>query len=112
MKEKDSKYAENCSYPAVFTYEPGQEIAVVFPDLDVATSGVDDVDALASARELLEIALYGRQKDGEMIPVPSHPMSVSVQDNERVVLVDVYMPDVRIARENCGENSQGHFNPH
>lgn len=27
-------------YPAVFTYEEGQEIAVVFPDLDVATSGV------------------------------------------------------------------------
>ena len=25
-------------YPAVFTYEEGQEIAVFFPDLDVSTS--------------------------------------------------------------------------
>ena len=40
-------------YPAVFTYEEGQEIAVVFPDLDVATSGENDEDALFSARELV-----------------------------------------------------------
>ena len=40
-------------YPAVFTYEPDREIAVVFLDLDVATSGVDEADALLSARELL-----------------------------------------------------------
>ena len=40
-------------YPAVFTYEPGQEIAVVFPDLNCATSGTNDDDALLSARELL-----------------------------------------------------------
>ena len=44
-------------YPAVFSYEDGQEIAVVFPDLDVATSGVNDDDALISARELLGCGL-------------------------------------------------------
>ena len=33
---------ERYFYPAVFTYEPGQEIAVVFPDLDVATSGENE----------------------------------------------------------------------
>lgn len=32
------KKVERYFYPAVFTYEPGQEIAVVFPDLDCATS--------------------------------------------------------------------------
>lgn len=99
MKENDSKHVERCSYPAVFTYEAGKEIAVVFPDLDVATSGVDDADALTSAHELLGMALYGREQDGQMIPVPSSPMSISIQDNERVVLVDVDMHDVRIARE-------------
>ena len=46
-------------FPAVFTYTPDEEIAVVFPDLDVATSGTDDADALASARELLGCVLYG-----------------------------------------------------
>ena len=42
-------------YPAVFIYEPDQEIAVIFPGFDVATSGVDEADALASAKELLEL---------------------------------------------------------
>ena len=39
-------------YPAVFIYEDGQEIAVDFPDLGVATSGTSEDDALLSAREL------------------------------------------------------------
>ena len=48
MKKKD-RYI----FPAVFTYEEGQSIAVDFPDLECATCGVDDVDALNAARELL-----------------------------------------------------------
>lgn len=46
------KKIERYFYPAIFTYEPGQEISVTFPDLDIATSGVDADDALISAREL------------------------------------------------------------
>ncbi|MDM8246376.1 type II toxin-antitoxin system HicB family antitoxin [Collinsella tanakaei] len=87
-------------YPAVFTYEPEQEIAVVFPDLDVATSGVDEQDALMSARELLGITMYGIEQDGLEPPVPTHVNEVDVAANERAVLVDVYMPSVRLASAN------------
>lgn len=87
-------------YPAVFTYEPEQEIAVVFPDLDVATSGVDEQDALMSARELLGITMYGIEQDGLEPPVPTHVNEVDVAANERTVLVDVYMPSVRLASAN------------
>ena len=87
-------------YPAVFTYEPGREIAVVFPDLDVATSGVDEDDALLSARELLGAALWGLEQDGEQIPDPTPLPEVAVDPNERAVLVDVFMPSVRMAHEN------------
>ena len=47
------KKTERYFYPAVFTYGHGQEIAVDFPDLKCATSGINDDDALLSARELL-----------------------------------------------------------
>ena len=94
------KKPERYFYPAVFTYEPGQEIAVVFPDLDVATSGIDEDDALLSARELLGITMQGLEEDGEEIPSPTPLPNVEVQDNERVVLVDVYMPSVRMAHVN------------
>lgn len=91
-------------YPAVFSYEPGEEISVVFPDLDVATSGVDDDDALLSARELLGITLFGLEEDGEDIPAPSRLNAVQLGENERAVLVDVYMPSIRQARVNRSVN--------
>lgn len=59
------------TYPAIFGYEEGREISVVFPDLDVATSGVDNADALTAARECLEVALKGLQEDGVGFPTPS-----------------------------------------
>lgn len=98
------KNPDRYCYPAVFTYEQGQEIAVVFPDLDVATSGVDESDALTSARELLGIVLYGREVDGEEIPQPSALKQVQAEDNERTALVDVYMPSVRMAQVNRSVN--------
>lgn len=98
------KMPDRYIYPAVFTYESGHEIAVVFPDLDVATSGVDDEDAFASARELLGIALYGLEQDGAELPVPSQVLSVPLESNERAVLIDVYMPAVRMAQESRSVN--------
>lgn len=87
-------------YPAVFTYEEGCEIAVEFPDLGVATSGVDDDDALLSARELLGCVLYGLEQDGEEIPEPTPLSEVQAEKGERTALVDVYMPSVRQAQSN------------
>ena len=87
-------------FPAVFTYEDGQEIAVVFPDLDVATCGKDDADALLSARELLGITLLGLEEDGEAIPAPSKLATLSLAPNQRAALIDVYMPAVRLAGVN------------
>ncbi|MBQ9521791.1 MAG: type II toxin-antitoxin system HicB family antitoxin [Oscillospiraceae bacterium] len=91
------KRPERYIFPAMFIYEPGQEIAVVFPDLDCATSGVNDEDALLSARELLGITLLGMEEDGEEIPVPTPLNQLTVKDNERAALVDVYMPSIRMA---------------
>ena len=89
------KMEERYFYPAIFTYEEGQEIAVVFPDLDVATSGINDNDALLSARELLGCTIYGLEEDGEDIPAPTPLSKVALQNNERAVLIDVYMPSIR-----------------
>lgn len=84
------KKVECYFYPAIFTYEPGQEISVDFPDLKCATSGVNDEDALLSARELLGCVLYGLEEDGEEIPAPTPLDEVEIQSNERAVLIDVY----------------------
>jgi predicted RNase H-like HicB family nuclease len=98
------KQIDRYFFPAVFTYEEGREIAVVFPDLDAATSGTDDDDALLSARELLGLTLFGMEEDGETIPSPSPLPSIKLEANERAVLVDVYMPSVRMAQVNRSVN--------
>ena len=99
-----AKKVERYFYPAVFSYEDGEEIAVVFPDLDVATSGETEEDALLSARELLGCVMFGLEEDGEEIPAPTALGSVALENNERVVLVDVYMPSVRMAQNNKSVN--------
>lgn len=99
MKKQDRYF-----YPAVFTYEEGQEIAVTFPDLDVATSGENQEDALLSARELLGCVIYGLEQDGETIPAPSKINEVRAESNETVMLVDVFMPSVRMAQVNKAVN--------
>lgn len=98
------KKTERYFYPAVFTYEEGQEIAVVFPDLNVATSGNNDDDALLSARELLGCVMYGLEEDGEEIPAPTPLSEVKTQENERAVLIDVYMPSIRMVNVNRSVN--------
>ena len=70
---------------AVFTCEPGQEIAVCFPDLGCATSGIDDQDALLSARELLGCVMIGLEEDGEELPSPTPLNEILTQQNERAV---------------------------
>lgn len=98
------KQIERYFFPAIFTYERGQEIAVSFPDLDVATSGENETDALLSARELLGCVLNGLEEDGEEIPVPTPLADIKFGKNERAVLVDVYMPTIRMARVNRSVN--------
>ena len=98
------KQVERYFYPAICIYEPGQEIAVDFPDLGCATSGTNDDDALLSARELLGCVLNGLEEDGEEIPAPTPLTEIRTKENERAVLIDVYMPSVRMANENRSVN--------
>ena len=72
--------------------------------MDVATSGADDNEALLSARELLGCVLYGLEEDNEEIPSPTPLSDVTTAENERAVLVDVYMPSIRMAKINRSVN--------
>lgn len=85
------KKVERYFYPAVFIYEPGQKITVVFPDLDCATSRANDDDTLLSARELLGCVMNGLEEYSDEIPEPTPLFQIKTEENERTVLVDVYM---------------------
>lgn len=91
---------ERYIYPAILTYEKDREIAVTFPDLDAATNGETEQDALFAARELLGIVLSGLEEDGEDIPGPTPLNEIKCEANEKSILVDVYMPSIRQANMN------------
>ena len=99
VQEVRKKLPDRYVYPAVFTYEDGKEIAVVFPDIELATSGTDDADALFSAREALGGRLALMEELGENVPKASDLKDIAIAKNERAVLVDVYMPSVRMAEK-------------
>lgn len=98
------KEIERYFYPAIFIYEPEQEIAVTFPDLDCSTSGTNNEDALLSARELLGCVMYGLEEDKEHIPEPTPLENIILKDNEKAVLIDAYMPTIRMAQVNKAIN--------
>lgn len=102
---KIMKKPERYYYPAVLTYDEGFEIAVTFPDLPgCATSGTDEADALNMAKEALGGHLCCMENDGDEIPDPTPLKDIKVESNERAILVDVYMPSIRLAHVNRSVN--------
>lgn len=100
LKKKDTYL-----YPAVFSYEDGYEIAVTFPDLPgCATCGKDEGEALSAAKEALGGHLYCLELDGDALPAATPLKDVHCDDCEKAVLIDVYMPVVRMAENNKSVN--------
>ena len=87
-------------YPAVFTYEDGQ-ISVTWPDLPgCVTCGDTEAEALYNAREAMGGHLWCMEEDNDPIPAPSALETLPLEANERAVLIDVFMPAIRMAKEN------------
>ncbi|MGB3366440.1 MAG: type II toxin-antitoxin system HicB family antitoxin [Acidaminobacteraceae bacterium] len=82
-------------YPAIFHYAD-DGISIEFPDLPGCFSyGDTDIEAVANAKEALELHLYGLEDDNEDIPSPSHIRDMKHNDNESIILIDVWMTPVR-----------------
>ncbi|MCL1935997.1 MAG: type II toxin-antitoxin system HicB family antitoxin [Defluviitaleaceae bacterium] len=99
------KLKNNYLYPAVLTYEDGYDIAVTFPDLPGCTTCVKtEEEALQMAKEALGSHLWCLEKDSDEIPPATNLKDVKLDENEQAILVDVYMPTIRLANENRSVN--------
>ncbi len=87
-------------YPAVFHYAD-DGISVEFPDLPGCLScGSTTEEAMYMAKEALSLHLYGMEEDNEEIPAPFDLTSINTEPNERIVLIEVFMPPFRVEMEN------------
>lgn len=96
MLEKGTQESKRSyTFPAIFDYAD-DGISVEFPDLPgVFTCGDTDEEAYRNANEALGLHLFGMEEDNEEIPSPSKINELSVDKNQVVVLVNVFMPLIR-----------------
>jgi predicted RNase H-like HicB family nuclease len=82
-------------FPAVFHYaEDG--ISVSFPDLPGCfTCGDSDEDAIRMAEDAMGLHIWGMESDDEPVPEAGRGDQIPLESNERIFLVDVWMPSVR-----------------
>lgn len=87
-------------YPAIFHYAD-DGISIRFPDLPGCFScGENDEEALYMATDVLGLWMLDLEEDNENIPVASELNNIKLQDNEKTVLIEVWMPTVRKAINN------------
>lgn len=86
---------DHYAFPAIFTFEENG-ISVVFPDLPgCLPCGANEDEALRNAKEALQVHLYGMEEDNENIPEPSKISDLTLEANQAIVLVEVWMPPIR-----------------
>ena len=87
-------------YPAIFDYAD-DGISIEFPDLPGCFSCADtDEEALLMAEDVLGLYMENIEEEGEDIPEPSNLKDISVEGNQKTVLISVWMPIVRKAINN------------
>lgn len=90
------------AFIAIFEYaEDG--INISFPDLPGCFSCAEvnaTNEAIVNAKEALGLHIFGMEQDGEKIPEPTALKNISLSKNCIPVLIDVFMPSVRMAAKN------------
>ena len=69
-------------YPAVFTwYEPEKVYLISFPDSENwFTEGYSLTEAMANAADILNLAMWSAEKDGDKIPAASKIEDIKLTD--------------------------------
>ena len=87
-------------YPSIFSFDE-DGISVEFPDLEGCfTCGDTTKEAIKNAKEAMGLHLFGMEEDNETIPEPTDIKNIKLENNQSIVLIEVYMPIVREAINN------------
>ena len=87
-------------YPSIFTFDD-DGISVEFPDLPgCLTCGCTTEEAINRAKEAMGLHLYGIEVDSEEIPSPCDIKTIKCENNQVLMLIEIYMPIYRDAINN------------
>lgn len=86
---------ESYEFVAIFNYAK-DGISISFPDLPGAFSSANTTEeAIRNANEVLGLVLYDMEEDKKDIPEPTSLDNIQCKENEKTVLINVWMPLVR-----------------
>lgn len=86
---------ESYEFVAIFNYAK-DGISISFPDLPgVFSSAETTEEAIKNANEVLGLVLYDMEIDGKKIPKATSLENIKCAENEKTMLVNVWMPLVR-----------------
>ncbi|WP_024621110.1 type II toxin-antitoxin system HicB family antitoxin [Metaclostridioides mangenotii] len=80
------------------TFSPAEEggYTITYYDVPGCISECDNIeDGLKYAKEALELHLWGLEDDGDIIPTPSKPDAIEIEQGEFLVPIIVFMDSVR-----------------
>ncbi len=87
------------TFVAIFQYDK-DGINIRFPDIEEAFSCAEtEKEALKNAKEVLELTLYNREKEGIEIPESSQLEDIKCNENEKLVIITISMSLVRSEME-------------
>lgn len=82
-------------YPAIFEYGDNG-ISISFPDLPGCLPCAETTEnAVANAKEAMQLHLYGMEEDSEDIPTPTPFQDIKTEKGQMLVLIEVFMPPFR-----------------
>ena len=93
---KDIKKQDIYKFFAVFKKDEDNQYEVNFPDIkNCFTCGSTLDEAIYNAKDVLGLILFDMEEENIAISEATEPQNIKLQDNEFLMLVDVYMPLVR-----------------
>lgn len=93
---EDTKNKDIYKFFAVFKKDEDNQYEVNFPDIkNCFTCGSTLDEAIYNAKDVLGLILFDMEEENIAIPEATEPQNIKLQDNEFLMLVDVYMPLVR-----------------
>lgn len=82
---------DHCVFPAIFSYAD-DGISIEYPDLPSCLSCAEnEEEALLNAKEVLELYLWSMIRDKEKIPKPTPVNQITLDKNQAIVVIDVWM---------------------
>lgn len=84
---------DNYTYPAIIDYSIPDLIHIEFPDFDFLSTDADSTeDYIKEAQDCLALQLIDLEETGKPVPEPSSVSNIRLEDNQKLVYINVWMP--------------------